>query len=401
MTVSDHQERTIWVYGTVPQPVGGVAIFLQRLIESKRVPLAGLIDPYFGAQKAELPIPHWYPKKKGPLHRILTVIKSFRLRNELLFINGSRPESILALFPFLLFRNAKKSLLLHHGDLWGSIENSRIKTALVKYMLRGYNPIFCLSEKQWQFYISNDIEESRLTLVNSYIGIPDAEPVSEEIDGLTKRDAVHFSKQAREAIAWVSQSKSKVIIGSGYAKPFYNHEWVLDFLQQESHAAFGDVRYILCCYGPETDHLQQLRERFSALPDARLCFGLSPLEFNAVLARSDIYVRPTSVDSFGIAIHDARALGLQAIASDACERPKDIWVHENRNYNQFSELLKKCIATSDRMEPSGGSEAGDIAGRMTIVDALEGFAHAQTFVDLTRASEELSSSLGDSCDTRL
>ncbi|NVD29030.1 glycosyltransferase [Parasphingorhabdus flavimaris] len=401
MMVTDHQERKIWVFGTVPQPVGGVAIFLQRLIESKRVPLAGLIDPYFGTQKSELPISHWRPKKKGILHRILTLVKLFRLRDELLFINGSRPESILALFPFLLFRNAKKSLLLHHGDLWGSIESSRIKSALVKYVLGGYNSIYCLSEKQRRFYISNDVEESRLTLVDSYIGIPETKLRPENIEGVEKMDAERLSKQAREAIAWVSQTRSKVIIGSGYAQPFYNHEWVLDFLQQENHADFHNARYILCCYGPETDHLQQLRERCSVVPNARLFFGLSSLEFNAVLSLSDIYVRPTSVDSFGIAIHDARALGLQVVASNACERPNDIWVHESGNYDQFRKLLKKCLASPNRVGPGAGRGAGDIAGRITIVDALQQFAQAQLPLNLQRASKELPSPIGGSRDTRL
>ena len=133
----------------------------------------------------------------------------------------------------------------------------------------------------------------------------------------------------------------------------------------------------------------------------KLCFGLSPLEFNAVLSRSDIYVRPTSIDSFGIAIHDARALGLQVVASDACERPKDVKVHESDNYDQFRKLLKKCVTSSNIMGSGACSEAHDIAERMTIFDALQEFAHTHLLADLQRVPEELPSSIGGSNDTRL
>lgn len=369
MTDTDKQKRKIWIFGTVPEPVGGVAIFLQRLIASQRVPLGGLVDPYFGAQKISLTIPHWYPKKVGILYRIWTLMKLFRLRNQKLFINGSRPESILALFPFLLFRSAKKSLLLHHGELLRSIENSRIKATMVKIILRGYDRIFCLSEKQRRFYIANGVDESRLILVNSYIGLPETCPDPKKIDGLAETNEDSLSQQAREAIAWVSQAGAKVIIGSGYAHSFYNHAWVLDYLEQESHITPDKLRYILCCYGPKTEYLRHLRKRFVS-PNVKLCFGLSPQEFNAVLSRSDIYVRPTSIDSFGIAIHDARALGLQVIASDACERPNDVLVHRTDDYDQFRELLKKCLDSCDFKEDHLVNLYGDIAERMTIIDAL-------------------------------
>lgn len=400
MTENDNQDRKLWVFGTVPEPVGGIAIFLQRLIESRQVPLGGLIDPYFGAKKTSLAIPHWHPAKRGALHRILTLMRLFRLRDQQLFINGSRPESILALSPFLFFRSAKKLLLLHHGDLWRSIENSGIRSALVKYTLRGYNTIFCLSEKQRLFYISNGVEDSRLILINSYIGVPENGLRHQMGDNISYSGGEPFSKQGREAIAWISNARSKVIIGSGYAQPFYNHEWVLDFLQQQRDAALRDARYILCCYGPETDYLKTLREQFTA-SNVKLCFGLSPVEFDAVLARSDIYVRPTSVDSFGIAIHDAQALGLKVIASDACERPNGVLVHETDNIDQFGQLLTGCLTSSDSNEDGPTNGDDHIAKRMTIIDALNQFCGIQALGTLQDGPNLDFSNLEVDCDPRL
>lgn len=373
MTKSSKRQEAIWIFGTVPEPVGGVSVFLQRLIQSGQVTIAGLLDPYFGSGKVTLAIPHWRPKKRGYFHRLLTMMKLFYLRDQKLFINGSRADSVLMLHPFLLFRSAEKSLLLHHGDLHRSIKSSCIKSLLVKCVLRGYAQIFCLSENQRQFYISSGVDETRLILVNSYIGVSAVQSASGMTDKSAQPDYENMSAQAREAIDWVSHTKSKVIIGSGYAEAFYNHEWVLDSLQQDNHSIFRDARYILCCYGPETEYLQHLRNRFSTVSNAKLCFGLLPEEFNAVLSRSSIYVRPTSIDSFGIAIHDALAWGLQVIASDACERPAGTLVHKSGNSVQFTELLAKCLSPSDAKEETLTCGSGNINNRINIVDAINRF----------------------------
>tara|TARA_R110000772_G_scaffold40132_13_gene93999 strand:- start:6598 stop:7686 length:1089 start_codon:yes stop_codon:yes gene_type:complete len=349
----------IWIFGTAPEPIGGVAVFVSRLISSSKVPIIGLLDPYFGDQKSVLPVPHWVPRKNGLWHKFLILLSLARLRNRLLFINGSRAESVIGLMPFLVFRHAPRSLLLHHGDLFSSLRGSWFKTVLARYALRGYSRIFCLSENQRRFYMSHGVKPSRLSLVNSHIA-------SAEDDS-----GRNLSQQAIDVLEWIAEAPEKVIVGSGYANPFYNHDWVVDFLAQNDH--FKNSRYILCCYGPKTEYLAQLQDKFSALPNAKLCFGLLPHEFDMVLSRCDIYVRPTSVDSFGIAIHDALAMGLNVIASDACERPNGAFVHQVDDAEGFANILAECLENETAEKIKQPTRDGGFSDRTDITDALNDF----------------------------
>ena len=99
-----------WIYGTVPEPVGGVSVFLMRLINSIEHAFEGLVDPYYARQKTKIPIKHICAKHNGMLERSRVTSHLIRLRHLPLFVNGSRPESILSIAPFVAF--AKSSYRL-------------------------------------------------------------------------------------------------------------------------------------------------------------------------------------------------------------------------------------------------------------------------------------------------
>ncbi len=330
MTNGANGPAKLWIWGTVPDPVGGVAVFCQRLIESKLVPIAGLIDPYFAKRKDRIDIEHITPQRPGYLHRIKAISHLSKIHDRPLFINGSRPQSLLIFAPFLRGRTAPTCLLLHHGDLRGAYLRLGPLRPIIARAMKRMGQILCLSTDQMNFYTEIGVAKSKLSLVNSHIS------------AAASRKPVILSDQAQQALAWMKQSVGPVIIGSGYAQPFYHHDWPLDSIARQAgndHPA----RYLLCCYGPQTEHLRALTAAFEKVENARLCFGLRPDEFSQLLAAADIYVRPTSIDSFGIAIHDAMGMGLRVIASDACERPNGAALHKSGDKEAFSALLLDLI----------------------------------------------------------
>jgi hypothetical protein len=320
----------LWIWGTVPYPVGGVAVFCQRLIESNLVPIAGLIDPYFAWRKDRVDVEHITPRKPGILHRIKAILHLRKVHDQPLFINGSRPQSLLIFAPLLNRRTAPTCLLLHHGDLRGAYRRLGLMRPIIARTLGRLDQILCLSTDQVNFYTEIGISKTKLALVNSHINAPAA------------RTPIILSDQAQQALAWIKKSAGPVIIGSGYAQPFYHHDWPLDVIARQAGNA-SPARYLLCCYGPQTEHLEMLKAACEEEDNARLCFGLRPDEFSQLLAAADIYVRPTSIDSFGIAIHDAIGMGLQVIASDACERPYGAALHKSGDKKAFAALLLDMI----------------------------------------------------------
>jgi hypothetical protein len=316
----------LWVLGAIPpEPAGGVSTFVERLVHSSAVHVEGVVDPYWG-RKNSIEAKHIVAKGPGVLHRVGALRHLLRLRGHRLLINGSNPRAVLALAPFLVGRKTVTFLLLHHGDL--RLAGGWVGRLLFRFAMRRYSYVACLSERQAMFYRSHGVDESKLVLVDSYLpaiqnGIAENSPLLEDV------------------LSWLRSGVGKLVISSGYAEDFYHHGWLLDALRDTSD--FVDLRYVVCCYGPETPVLDALRVQASGVKRARVIHGLTPAEFNFLLEQADVYVRPTDVDSFGIAAWDAAAKNLAIVASDVCRRPPGSFVHPQGDRQKFLKSVRSAL----------------------------------------------------------
>lgn len=57
----------------------------------------------------------------------------------------------------------------------------------------------------------------------------------------------------------------------------------------------------------------------------------------------DIFIRPTNTDSYGISIEEALVSGIQAIASDVCERTEGTLLFKNRNLEDMISKIEMCL----------------------------------------------------------
>lgn len=57
----------------------------------------------------------------------------------------------------------------------------------------------------------------------------------------------------------------------------------------------------------------------------------------------DLFVRPTSTDSFGVSVAEALAMGVPAIASDVCVRAEGTITFQSRNQNEFNQLIRELL----------------------------------------------------------
>lgn len=73
-------------------------------------------------------------------------------------------------------------------------------------------------------------------------------------------------------------------------------------------------------------------------------FVFGPCEFYPLLFKSDLFVRPTCTDSYGMSIAEAIHFGVPAVASNVCERPKGAVLFEARNQADFLKKVREVLA---------------------------------------------------------
>lgn len=328
----------LWVYGAIPpQPAGGVSTFVERLVNSQLgTMIEGVIDPYPG-KKNSIPTKHVTLSAGGPIARWRVLAYLWKIKNKPLLINASRPKAAFFLWPFLIGRRAETLLILHHGNL--SLPNSRLTRWFLRIALQRYARVGCLSEGQRGFFEALNLPADRLEIVDCYLP-----PVS--------AGANVENYPLKGAVDWIQASSLPLVIASGYGEKYYNHDWVISAI--ESDPGLEEARLLLCCYGPRTELLNQLERRASRSTRIHYIYGLSPADFEYVLSMCDIYARPTEVDSFGIALWDAAALGKRIVASDVCQRPGKALLHPAGDRSAFVARLTEALkdVASDCMTDS-------------------------------------------------
>jgi glycosyltransferase involved in cell wall biosynthesis len=73
-------------------------------------------------------------------------------------------------------------------------------------------------------------------------------------------------------------------------------------------------------------------------------FVLEPCEFYPLLPKSDLFVRPTCTDAYGVSVAEAIHFGVPAVASDVCERSRGAILFEARNQGDFLKKVREVLA---------------------------------------------------------
>jgi len=69
-------------------------------------------------------------------------------------------------------------------------------------------------------------------------------------------------------------------------------------------------------------------------------FQTKPCQLYPVLMKSDIFVRPTLTDSYGVSVAEAIHFKVPAVASDVCQRPEGTVLFKNRDTAGFIDRVK-------------------------------------------------------------
>lgn len=322
---------SVLLIGGLPRPSGGVTVFLGRLVNQigNEVDFH-VLDIHAGDKEPTLAKTH----KIAPRHRLLKqlwlVWHICIFRGDIVHFNYSGCHALvaLALLPKL---GRKFFLTLHNGSQLSTYQ--KLGLLAKRFVGKGASKIDCafsLCDDHAKLYRQLGVDEARIVHTKSQIAAPNVVPACV--------DDRHF--QLRERYR-------HLVVSSGHVSRTYNFEYLVRFVNENP-----DCAGLLFFYGEHIDHayLTELQQQMVDPHRFAVYFHQTEAVFLAALATADAYLRPTHVDSWGIAVADALSLGIPAIASDVCERSPGAILCSSKNFHLFSEAtISQLISPSTNL----------------------------------------------------
>ena len=188
--------------------------------------------------------------------------------------------------------------------------------------------------------------------------------------------------QARvEAKVWRAElgigAEEKVVLFAGKLIPEKSCETLI--LAFAAHRRPG-ARLVLVGDGPLRQELEALAR---AHPDARIHFVgfANQSRMPAAYAMGDVFVLPSIVEAWGLAVNEAMNLGLPVIVSDLVGAAPDLvtpengWVFQARNVRSLSATLDEALADSAALANKGAASLDRIRA-WDLPHTAEGFVQA-------------------------
>lgn len=303
---SNRGTEGIVVVGPLPPPHGGVSTFVERL---------GLAVPSIVRMILDTGVRSVTPKASRFDARVdvrLLPVRPVRrwraLRRHLrdvppgttVVVNVSHPQGVLRHLPAFL-AGLPIAVVLHHGMPFGRRGPvGWVLELATRLVLRtGTDIVVCLNEAQARFVReAYGMPETSLRFASSYV------PVNLVL----------------EDIGEVRSGRDRPrVVASGEPRAYHHFDRLVEVWEA---FGFGDeADLVICLYGPEDSALEsELAAAAAGTEAVRLLRDLDGWEFLDLLRASDVYVRTSSVDAFGIAVADAVRLGLEVVATDVCVR---------------------------------------------------------------------------------
>jgi glycosyltransferase involved in cell wall biosynthesis len=150
-----------------------------------------------------------------------------------------------------------------------------------------------------------------------------------------------------------------VISVSGALDPLYGLEELLEaFAELRARGSRARMVVLLGSFARE-------RATSAALAGARSRFGEKAILVLAdfpdgpgLIARSDVYVRPSRVDSFGIALHEAMLAGVPVVAASHPTRPEGVLTYPPGDSGALARAIESALT------PESRSDAAALAPRI-------------------------------------
>ncbi len=215
--------------------------------------------------------------------------------------------------------------------------------------LRRVDRVVCVSDEIADAVLALGVAPERIARIPGFLPPAAAEADDGALDGETRAflEARRPIVAANGTVAWHD------------GKDLYGLDLLVELAARlaRRHRRVGVV---VCLYGLDEEaarRIESLRDRAAALGVAdAVHFRSGPGSFVPVLARADVFVRPTNTDGDANSVREAIYLGVPAVASDAAARPAAALRFRSRDLDDLETRVAEALARPRGATADGAEE---------------------------------------------
>lgn len=306
--------KEILVVGKFPPPIGGVTIHTRRLVE--------LLER--GSYQVSLINIRCIRRLLSNCMRIKKVtckssIVHYQLNNwlELFFLSKLVSCSLVTTVHsfrwdrFSLVKRMAFKSLVSHNDISAFIAPS----LTIKKLL-----------------MDKGVKESIIYVIPTYLP-----PVYDEIYQAIPEDIYNFLIKNKNKKKCILASASSIVIENNV--DIYGLDMCISVCERNK-----DLSFVFCAAQGNELYIERMKQRIQdSNMSGRFLLYIGDIYLPSLYRYFDLFVRPTSTDSYGISVEEAIQSGIKAIASDVCERAKGAFIFKARNLNDFESKIFEAL----------------------------------------------------------
>jgi glycogen synthase len=292
----------VLLVGDYPPPHGGVAVHVQQLHAALRE--RGVETVVLDIGKGGRPAPDVIPVRTPTQYGLK--LAGFLREGWTVHVHtsGNNPKSwMLAATAGVHAPRAARVITLHSGLLPDYLAGSLSRRVFARMALMGYARVVAVSEAQREALVGCGVPEEKILVYPAFCGsqVRPGEPTP----------AVSEARERRRTLLAMAHHPS----------PVYGRALMFQALRKLADARPGVG---LALFGPGTRSEEFMRDAREYGVESLLenLWELEHAQALALMARADVFIRPTTHDGDSISVREALALGVPCVASDVCARPE-------------------------------------------------------------------------------
>jgi len=234
---------------------------------------------------------------------------------------------------FLVKHKIAKSIITIHSGEFVDKYNSLgyLQQKFYKSILLGFDHFYAVNVSQANFFQTElSIDQSKISIIPTFI-----KPEMQN-NVLSERIIAQIDK--------LNNNCDYLVIICGRIYDFYGYDLLIDAVNNIQQSNGIRIGIIYNFYTAEDKiYKQQLLKRIQENGNSIIFNDFTPEAFLELVSKTSIYVRPTSIDSFGVTVPEALSLGIPVIASDICDRHEGTILFETGNRNDLEIKLVETI----------------------------------------------------------
>lgn len=328
----------IIIIGPYPPPYGGISVNIKRIkkyLEKKN------IEAVVYDESKNTGINNVIPIKKYKFF----IFKILFLKADVIHFHSldKKVRIFLGMYKAL----GKRVVLTVHGEsLNNQIRESNffVRQLLLK-SLKKIDKIICVNPKNREELLKLGFNPNKVEYIPSYIN-----PIEDKFDF----DNIPINIKN-------FMNESKFLISSNGCIRFHNNEdlygfdMMIELIDRLSKNKI-EVNLLLNVLAVEEQndlerkYYNRLKSRVKELKlEDKICiFEVENTEFYPILKESNLFIRPTNTDGFGVSIAEAIYYNVPAIASDVCKRPDGTVIFKSRDFDDLYEKTINLINNNEK-----------------------------------------------------